>query len=237
MNISLVIPAHNERENIRPLVDACMDALAPFEGSHDLVLIDDGSTDGTGELIDELAAMNPLIRPIHHPPGENIGCHPSELVGLRAARGDVALFLPADLQIHPSVLPVFLQAAKDCEIVASFRRRRADARWRRILSAVNNRVERVLLGVDVHDAHSSMLLTRRAIDLIVPSIVARSAVIPAEILIRAKQLGLPISEIDIEHRPRFAGRQTGAKLSEILRVQVDLLRLRWRLSDDARAGR
>jgi glycosyltransferase involved in cell wall biosynthesis len=228
-DISLVIPAYNERENLERLVAACKHALAEYEGSHEIVLIDDGSTDGTAELLDRLAASEPLLRPLHHEPGKNVGCHPSELEGFRVARGDLVLFLPADLQIHPSVLPAFVRAAEGADVIASHRVKRADAPWRRYLSAANNRVERLVMGVDVHDAHSSMALTRRAVDALVPHVVSNSALIPAEILVRANEAGLRIAEIEIEHHPRAAGRQTGAKPSEIVGVQLDLLRLRRRL--------
>jgi hypothetical protein len=237
VNISFVIPAFNERENIPTLVAGCRAALEPYAGDHEIVLIDDGSTDGTGELIDRLAADDPLISPIHHPPGRNIGCHPSELEGLRLARGDVMMFLPADLQILPDVLPAFIEASRAADVVASHRAQRADARWRRAVSKLNNRVERWLIGVGVNDAHSSMLLTRRAVDEIVPHVViSKSAVIPAEILARAVALGLPVTEIEIEHHPRVAGQQTGAIPSEILQAQLDLLRLRRLLRREARAA-
>jgi glycosyltransferase involved in cell wall biosynthesis len=228
-DVSLVIPAYNERENIPALIEASKKALSEFDGSHEIVLINDGSSDGSRELIDELAASEPLLRPIHHAQGQNIGCHPSELEGLKAARGDLMLFLPADLQIHPNVLPAFAEAAEHADVIASHRVQRADAAWRRHLSAANNRVERFLMGVSVHDAHSSMALTRRAVDQVVSDVMSRSAVIPAEILVRAKRAHLPIAEIPIEHHPRAAGRQTGAAPSEILKVQADLLKLRMRL--------
>jgi glycosyltransferase involved in cell wall biosynthesis len=237
LDVSFVIPAFNERENIPTLVAGCRDALEPYDGVHEIVLIDDGSTDGTGELVDGLAASDALIRPIHHPPGQNIGCHPSELEGLRVARGDAMMFLPADLQILPEVLPAFVEASASAEIVASRRAKRADPAWRRALSGLNNRVERLLVGVNVYDAHSSMLLTRRAVNELVPKIVSRSALIPAELLARAKSLGLRVTEVEIEHHPRTAGQQTGAKPSEILRVQLDLLRLKRTLRREARARR
>lgn len=225
MDISLVIPAYNERENLHLVVAACHEALAAFSGSHEVILVDDGSTDGSSAVIDDLAGDSGLVRILRHAPGRNIGCHPSELEGLRVARGDVALFLPADLQIHPSVLPAFVQASRTADVVASRRTRRADPRWRRYLSAAGNRFERRMLGIDVGDAHSSMLLTRSAIDRVLPSIVSRSALIPAEILARAQRLRLPIAEIEIDHRPRMNGQQTGARLSEILAVQRDLIRV------------
>jgi glycosyltransferase involved in cell wall biosynthesis len=229
MNVSLVIPAYNEIDNLRPLLAASRDAVSSYEGSHEIILIDDGSTDGSRELLDQLMTAEPLLRVIHHEPGKNIGCHPSELEGLRAARGELMLFLPADLQIHPSVLPAFAKAAERADVIASHRVQRADAAWRRYLSAANNRVERLIMGVKVHDAHSSMALTRTAVDEILPSVISNSALIPAEILVRAKRTGIPIAEIEIDHHPRAAGEQTGAAPSEILKVQLDLLRLRSRL--------
>jgi glycosyltransferase involved in cell wall biosynthesis len=224
VNISLVIPAFNEAENLVPLVDACEQALAPYDGSHEILLIEDGSSDSSPELLSRLEGERPLLRSIRHETGKNIGCHPSELEGLAHARGDVALFLPADLQVHPSSLPVFLAGAERADVVASRRLARADNVLRRFLARANNVVERMVIGVDVHDAHSAML-------------VNRSALIPAELLYRAKQRGLRITEVDVEHFPRRAGRQTGAKFTEILKVQLDLMQLRRRLARETRRER
>ena len=234
MNVSLVIPAYNESENLAPLVEACEEALALVEGSHEIVIVEDGSMDDSPEVLSRLEAQSPRLRTIRHERGKNVGCHPSELEGLKVAHGDVALFLPADLQIHPSILPRFLAAADRADIVASRRADRADNVLRRVLSWLNNRVEKLVMGVDVRDAHSSMLLNRRALDEVVPLITSRSALIPAELLVRARQRGLRITEIDIEHHPRVAGRQTGVELWQIVGVQVDLLRLRRRLAREAR---
>jgi glycosyltransferase involved in cell wall biosynthesis len=231
VNISIVIPAYNEAGNLHPLVEACAQALAPVGGAHEIVIVNDGSTDNTAEVLAALEVKQSLLRTIHHEPGRNIGCHPSELVALKVARGDFALFLPADLQIHPSSLPRFLDAAEHADVVASRRVNRADSAARRLLSRANNRVERLLMGVEVRDAHSSMLVNRQVLDRIVPQIVSSSALIPAELLVRARRQGLRITEVDVEHHPRRVGRQTGAKLGGIVRVNIDMLRLRrllWR---------
>jgi glycosyltransferase involved in cell wall biosynthesis len=237
LNISLVIPAYNEAENLTALVDACEDALQPYEGSHEILVIEDGSTDSGPALLTRLEQERPLLRSIRHERGRNIGCHPSELEGLKAARGDVALFLPADLQVHPSSLPRFLQGAERADVVASRRLARADNVFRRFLARANNVVERLVIGVDVHDAHSAMLVNRQALEEVVPLVRSRSALIPAELLYRAKQRGLRITEVDVEHFPRRAGRQTGAKFTEILKVQLDLLQLRRRLARETRRER
>jgi glycosyltransferase involved in cell wall biosynthesis len=237
VNISLVIPAYNEAENLVPLVDACEEALRPYDGTHEILLVEDGSTDSTPELLTALERDRPLLRSIRHETGKNIGCHPSELEGLKAAHGDVALFLPADLQVHPSSLPRFLEGAERADVVASRRVNRADNVWRRFLARANNVVERLAIGVDVHDAHSAMLINRRALEEVVPLVRSRSALIPAELLYRAKQRGLRITEVDVEHFPRRAGRQTGAKFTEILKVQLDLMQLRRRLAREGRRER
>jgi glycosyltransferase involved in cell wall biosynthesis len=237
VDVSLVIPAYNESANLLPLVDACEKAVSSVDGSHEIVIVDDGSTDDSARLLSKLEAERPLLRTIRHEPGKNIGCHPSELEALKTVKGDVALFLPADLQIHPSSLQVFLEASERADVVASRRLHRADNVLRRIVSGANNRVERLLMGVDVHDAHSSMLLNRRALDEVVPMIGSHSALIPAEILVRARERGLRITEVDVEHFPRVTGRQTGVSVSEVLRVQFDLLQLRRRLQQERRAGR
>lgn len=227
MDVSLVIPAYNERDNLTPLVAECDSVLGRLEdGHHEILLIEDGSLDDSAAVLDGLERDYPRLRTIRHVRGSNIGCHPSELEGLRACRGDVALFLPADLQIMPTTLPLFLSAAADADIVASRRVNRADNVARRALSLANNRVERFVMGVNVRDAHSSMLVNRRVLDEVVPLIMSRSALIPAELLLRARRRGFRITEVDISHHPRAAGRQTGAKFSEILKVQFDMLRLR-----------
>lgn len=230
MHISLVIPAYNERANLPALLAACDDALAPIEGDHEVLLIDDGSTDGSRELLSELEHRHATLRVLHHRAGQNIGCHPSSLEGFLAARGELMVFLPADLQIRPSVVPAFVQAAGDADVVASYRRRRADPPWRRAVSRLNNRVERLIVRSAVRDAHSAMALTRTAVDAIVPRIVSTSAVIPAEIIARADRLGLRVTEIEIDHHPRTSGTQTGASLRELVLAQADLLQLRRRLT-------
>jgi glycosyltransferase involved in cell wall biosynthesis len=230
VDVSLVIPAFNESANLVPLVDACEAALAPVEGAHEIVIVDDGSTDDSAGILSHLEDERPMLRIIRHAPGKNIGCHPSELEALKTVKGEVALFLPADLQIHPASLPTFLSAAGRADIVASRRLHRADNVFRRIASGANNKVERLLMRVDVHDAHSSMLLNRRALEEIVPLVVSNSALIPAEILVRARERGLRITEVNVDHYPRATGSQTGISVSEVLRVQFDLLRLRRRLA-------
>jgi glycosyltransferase involved in cell wall biosynthesis len=237
LDISLVIPAYNEEGNVDRLIEESLAALAAHPGDHEIILIDDGSTDRTRSLIEQYQASTPMLRPIFHERGKNIGCHPSELEGLGAVRGDIAVFLPADLQIRPSALEPMLAAAGNADIVSGRRVLRADGKARAFISDVNNRVERWMLGVQVHDAHSAMLFRRNVIDAIVPLVQSRSALIPAEILVRARTAGFRVSEVPVEHFPRVAGQQTGVAPSELIGVQLDLVRLRLMLRREARVAR
>jgi glycosyltransferase involved in cell wall biosynthesis len=236
VNVSIVIPAYNEAENLRPLIVACHTELDKIHGEHEILVVNDGSTDSTGELLDELAASDPILRPVHHPPGENVGSSPAWLKGFSLASGEAMIFLPADLQILPSVLPTFLEAAQSADVVTSHRVKRADPPARRWLAAANNRIERWVLGIENRDSHSSMLITRRAADTVLPQIGSNSAVIHSELVVRASRAGLRVVEVEIEHHPRAAGRQTGAKPSEVLKVLYDLARLRRQLAREARSG-
>jgi glycosyltransferase involved in cell wall biosynthesis len=237
VNISLVIPAYNEEGNIDQLLRECVDTLAKHPGDHEILLIDDGSTDSTRRLIEGHQRELEQLRPIFHERGKNIGCHPSELEALRVVRGDVAVFLPADLQVRPSAVEPLLLGAEQADIVSGRRVLRADGKLRAFISDVNNRVERYLLGVQVHDAHSVMLFRRNAIDAIIPQVHSRSALIPAEILVRARMAGLRVSEVPVDHYPRVAGQQTGVAARELIGVQMDLVKLRLLLRREARAMR
>jgi glycosyltransferase involved in cell wall biosynthesis len=237
ISISLVIPAYNEEGNVDQLVRECVDALALHPGQHEIILIDDGSTDATRALIERQQPRIPELRPIFHERGRNVGCHPSELEALGIVRGDVAVFLPADLQVRPSALEPLLDGAREADIVSGRRVLRADGKLRAFISDANNRVERWLLGVQVHDAHSVMLLRRNAIDAIVPLVQSRSALIPAEILVRARMLGFRVAEVPVDHYPRVAGQQTGVAPRELIGVQMDLVKLRVTLKREGRAMR
>jgi glycosyltransferase involved in cell wall biosynthesis len=234
INISLVIPAYNEEGNIDRLLLECVEELAKHRGDHEILLIDDGSTDSTRRLIEGHQAELEQLRPIFHERGKNIGCHPSELEALKVVRGDVAVFLPADLQVRPSAVEPLLRGAQDADIVSGRRVMRADGKMRAFISDANNRVERWLLGVQVHDAHSVMLFRRNAIDAIIPLVHSRSALIPAEILVRAGMAGLRVAEVPVEHFPRVAGQQTGVAPRELIGVQLDLVKLRLLLRREAR---
>lgn len=220
--LSIVIPAYNEEGNIEACVRESLAVLQPLGGAIDVVAVDDGSLDQTPQILDRLAKELPQLTVVHNNP--NIGCHPSSLVGFKAAKGDYILFIPGDRQIPAEEFPKFLAKAKEgCDVVYSWRVNRADPLHRLWISGLYNIMMRVFFGVSVHDVDSSSMLTKKAVETLLPSIRSDSAFISVEILIAAAKHGLKIGEVEIAHRPRTSGVPKGVNPKDLCYVPLDFL--------------
>ena len=152
MQVSVLVPARNEVDNVAELVarvDRTFEHLGLDSGSAELLLIDDGSTDGTGRLIEDLCVTYPFLRVLHH--RRNLGLTAALSTGFRAVRGDVVLFLPADLESDPEAdIPLLLdKLAEGYDVVAGWRQGRKEGKV--FASSIYNAVSRRLFGLAVHD--------------------------------------------------------------------------------------
>ena len=220
--LSIIIPAYNEEGNIEPCVRESLDVLRGMTDTFDIVAIDDCSSDQTSDILDRLAEEIPELQVVHNNP--NNGCHPSSLVGFKAAKGNYIYFIPGDRQIPAGEFPKFLAKAKEGhEVVYSWRVNRADPLHRLWISGLYNILMRLFFGVHVHDVDSSSMLTKKAIEEVLPNIRSDSAFISVEILITASKKKLPIGEVQIEHRPRTSGVPKGVNLKDLCYVPLDFL--------------
>jgi glycosyltransferase involved in cell wall biosynthesis len=225
LSLSVVMPAFNEELNIDFMLAESVATLSALTDDWEIVVVDDASSDGTAERTRRFADTLPPERLRLLRNARNRGCHPSELRGLLAARGEYRLFICSDRQILPREIHRFLpplQAGAD--LVYSWRWPRVDPPHRRLIGRLYNVVERVVLGVDLHDSHSAMMVRRRAIEAVGSTISSDSALIPIELAVRARARGLRIEEVKIEHHPRIHGRATGINPKDVLKVPIDLLR-------------
>ena len=222
MNVSIVIPAFNEAENLEFVVEDCVRTLDELPGEHEIVLVDDASTDGSPAILGTLAAQHPRLRVLRN--AENLGCHPSARRGLDEARGDWLLFLPADRQIRADSLHRFLGKTGEADMVCSYRRNRADPPHRVLIGRLYNAIVRVVTGVPFRDFDSSVLIRREAYREVAPQLVANSASLAVELVMRVLTAGYRVGEVEIEHYPRVAGRATGLNGRDVLRVPRNLLR-------------
>lgn len=222
IDVSVVIPVHDERDNLEPLLEA-LDASVPAAGrSHEYVLVDDGSRDGSGDLLDRLAARRHDLVVVHL--RRCFGQTAALDAGIRASRGAVLVFMDADLQNDPADVPAMLaRLAEGYDVVHGWRRTRHDVFWsRRLPSLVANRLVRWLTGVRVRDLGCAIRVMRR--DL--------AEELPLEgdmhrfIAVLADARGARWTEVPVRHRQRSRG-VSKYGLSRTFKVVADLAVLCW----------
>jgi len=152
LRVSVLVPARDEAENVPELVarvDRAFTALGLTEGAGELVLVDDGSTDGTGAIADALVASYPFLRVLHH--RRNQGLTAALRTGFAAVCGEFILFLPADLESDPETdIPLLLgKLDEGYDVVAGWRQGRKEGKV--FASGIYNAVSRWLFGVNAHD--------------------------------------------------------------------------------------
>ncbi|MBD3232223.1 MAG: glycosyltransferase [candidate division Zixibacteria bacterium] len=222
-SISIVLPAHDEEENIIEAIKRAIDIVAqlPFE-DYEVIVIDDGSSDRTAELVNALQDENPKIELIEH--SDNIGYGASLKSGLRAANGDIVFFTDADLQFDMNELPEFITALSNTDMVIGYRFRRPEHFIRRFNAYCWGILIRVLFGLKVKDIDCAFKVFRQEV---LQSIQMDSigAFINSEILIRAGDIGFGIVELPVTHFPRKAGNSSGAKPKVIFKAFKELFKL------------
>ncbi|MGH7564064.1 MAG: glycosyltransferase family 2 protein [Gemmatimonadota bacterium] len=215
--ISVVVPLFNEAPNVPPLVRAVQDALSGRDW--ELLLIDDGSTDGTGELADEIASSEPRVRVLHL--ARNFGQTAAMEAGFDHAHGRVVVSMDGDLQNDPRDIPLLVEELnRGFDLVTGYRENRKDkAISRRFPSWVANELARRITGVRIRDTGCSLRAYRSEVlhSMVLYSDMHRF--IPA---IAASTSGAKIAEIPVRHHARqFGSSKYG--LSRTWRVLLDLL--------------
>jgi len=216
--LSVVIPLYNEEENVRPLVRAVEGALEA-EGPWELILVDDGSTDGTREAVQAAGAGDPRIRSILLP--RNLGQTAALRAGLRDARGEVVVTMDGDLQNDPADIPVLVAKLDEgFDLVAGYRENRKDPLLtRQIPSWVANRMVGWITGVPIRDNGCSLKAYRRELVDRLHLYADLHRFIPA---LAVSTAGARIAEVPVRHHPRRAGRSKYG-LSRTWKVFSDLL--------------
>ena len=223
-SFSLVLPAHNEEENIRIVVDQALEVLPKFAGAFEIVVVNDGSRDGTREILDELAAAHPEVRPIHH--DVNRGYGGALVSGFNATSGDYVMFMDSDRQFDLNDLALLAPFIGSSDIVAGFRRERNDPLHRRVNAEVFNTVVRALYGVHMRDIDCAFKVFRgdllRSITL-----TSSGALINTEMQAKLRRKGATLQQVAVHHYPRVAGTATGANLRVIAHAMRETLTLWW----------
>ena len=221
LDLSAVVPAYDERDNLPLLVEELRAALDATDKRWEIVLVDDGSTDGSGEWMVAAAAIDPRIVPILLE--RNVGQSGALAAGLTRARGAIVVTLDADLQNDPADLSRLLTALEHADVVSGVRQRRQDGWVRLISSRIANGTRRAVLGDPVTDIGCSFKAYRREALEGLPFFVGAHRFLPALAVFR----GARYAEVPLSHRPRRHGHSKYGVSNRLWRGIYDLIGVRW----------
>ncbi|CAN5746825.1 N/A [soil metagenome] len=232
--LSYFFPAHNEAENVETLVIEALAELPRLADRFEIVCVDDGSRDGTGEIAERLAAEHPgLVRVVHHPTNRGYGA--ALRSGFRAARYELVCFTDGDLQFRVADLARLVdrlaagrEDGRSLDVVAGYRLERADPAIRLAYARLYRACLRIFFGLGLRDVDCACKLVRReALKGI--RLESRGAFLSAELLIKLREMGRTAVEVGVPHHPRTAGQASGADPRVVLRAVRDFWALRLRL--------
>jgi glycosyltransferase involved in cell wall biosynthesis len=226
-SVSVVLPAHNEEDNIVQAVHEALAAAEPVSERQEVIVVDDGSSDATAALATSLAARDSRVRLVQHE--RNRGYGSAVRSGIAAARMDWVLLTDADLQFDLTQLSAFAAHTVEAPLVIGYRANRSDPLIRRINARGWNGLVHVLFQLDVRDVDAAFKLIRRsALDGI--ELVATGAAVDAELLAKATGGGAELIELPVRHRPRISGTPSGANLRVIGRAFREVFQIWWSMN-------
>lgn len=219
--LSVIVPVFNEKESLRPLLEKSLALKGPVASRLEIVLVDDGSEDGSRMLIEELVRIHPEVVAVYHP--QNLGIGMALLSGYEKASGDWIALIPADLQFDPADLEKGLSGADEADVLCFYRPQRPDySFYRQIISQVNRGLNRLLFGLSLRDINWVKIYRRWVIRDI--SVRSRTPFVESERLIRAWKRGARILEVEAPYYPRQWGKPRGARFRTVVRSINDLLK-------------
>ena len=219
-SLSLVLPAHNEEDNIRLVVEDALRVLPQYTDTFEIIPVNDGSKDGTAKILQQLAAEDDRVRPVSYEVNKGYG---GALVsGFDATRYDYVMFMDADRQFDIADIRRLAPFVGEYDIVAGFRMERSDPLIRRVNAEVFNIAVRILFGVHLRDLDCAFKIFRgdqlRSLDL-----MSNGALINCEMQAKLRRQGATLQQVGVQHYPRVAGSSTGGNIKVILKAMRDIL--------------
>jgi len=216
----MVMPAFNEGEVIRHVVTRSRAALRELTGDFEIIVVDDGSSDDTGRILDEL--VDEQVRVIHFAKHRGYGC--ALQAGIEVAVHPLVVFMDSDDQFDPLDLRHLLPLSAEADVIVGYRAVRRDGALRRLASRLYNFAVSQVLGLVFRDVNCAFKLFRRDV-LFGLRLSSEGYAISAEMLARTQRAGYRLREVPVSHHPRRTGRSK-VRLSDIPRALAHILALR-----------
>jgi glycosyltransferase involved in cell wall biosynthesis len=223
--ISVVIPIKDERDNLAPLTDQLLKILesrtesnqTPFE----IIYIDDGSSDGSSDLLDRLAAQYQPVKVWHF--DRNYGQSAAFDAGFKRSTGALVVTMDGDLQNDPADIGTLLPYAHDYDLVCGWRTNRHDSLVRKVSSRIANAVRSAVTGDRVHDTGCSLKIFRRTLVDKMQLFTGMHRFFPALALMH----GFTVTEVPVRHYPRTHGVSKYGVGNRLFKGLYDLIAVRW----------
>jgi len=222
MDLSIIIPAYNEEENLPVLLGEIHQALEPLGKDYEVLVVDDGSTDRTLEVVRELAADDPRLRILRLT--RNSGQSAALDAGFRHARAPVLATLDADLQNDPADLPQMLAKLEEgWDVVSGIRTQRRDTWVRRVSSKIANGVRNRLTHESVTDVGCTLRVYRKEHTDRIFLFTGLHRFLPTLL----RMAGARVTEVPVRHRPRLHGEPKYNIRNRVWKALADLFAVRW----------
>ena len=222
---SVIIPIKDERDNLVPLTEQLMKVLEGRDesrsASFELLFIDDGSTDGSSEVLDNLAAQHRPVTVFHF--DRNYGQSAAFVAGFKLSTGEVVMTIDGDLQNDPADIATLLPFIRTYDLVCGWRKDRHDNLTRKISSKIANSVRSAVTGDRVHDTGCSLKVFRRAVVDKLQLFDGMHRFFPALALMH----GFTVTEVPVRHYPRAHGTSKYGVGNRLFKGLYDLLAVRW----------
>lgn len=234
-NLSIVVPAFNEGANITPVVREIVETIAasPWVGAYEVVLVNDGSTDDTGAVMDRLKQELPQLRVFHHEANRGFGA--GLRTGFSNSRGKIVCFISADGELGIDQPLRLVKEFGDYDLLQSGRERTVGAE-RKLLTWGVDLMMLLLLGFK-YDGQVGIYVVRGDVVRSIP-LFSETGLANLEVVLYCQDRKLKIGKSGVTHtRPRLSGQSKVTNLPTILRTLWEMWRLRWRIRRQRRAVR
>jgi dolichol-phosphate mannosyltransferase len=222
-DLSIVLPVYNEVDNLSPLWQELLELMPGLAPSVEVIFVDDGSTDGSAEILEQIAKGDPRVRLIRFE--ANAGLSAAFYAGLQAVRGRIVATMDSDLQSDPRDIPMLMSRLDGADAVVGWRQVRHDSFLKRASSRIANGVRKAVSGDHVQDSACSLRVMRRECVIAMPPFTGMHRFMPTLL----KIAGFRVVQVRVNHRPRRFGRSKFGVSDRAFSAFADLLVVRWML--------